>query len=78
MEYCMNPYDLNNLSYIMSLNNEQFDEWMLSISDDDVNYAIEIIQARRAELIEKEHDLIEDMLDVTEAQSILSKFTLKG
>lgn len=74
----MNPYDLNNLSYIMSLNNEQFDEWMLSISDDDVNYAIEIIQARRAELIEKEHELLEDMLDVTEAQSILSKFTLKG
>ncbi len=74
----MNPYDLNNLSYIMSLNNEQFDEWMLTVSDDDINYAIEIIQARRAELIMAEHDLLEDELDVTEAQSILSKFTLKG
>lgn len=76
MEYCMNPYDLNNLSYIMSLNNEQFDEWMLTVSDDDINYAIEIIQARRAELIMAEHDLLEDELDVTEAATLLKKYTL--
>lgn len=72
----MNPYDLNNLSYIMSLNNEQFDEWMLTVSDDDINYAIELIQARRAELIEQEHQLLEDVVDVTQAQTILKKYTL--
>lgn len=74
----MNDYDINNLNYIMSLNEKQFDEWMLTVSHDDINYAIEIIQARRAELIEQEHELLENDLDVTEAATILSKFTLKG
>lgn len=74
----MNPRDLNNLSYIMSLDTTQFDEWMLTASNDDVDYAIEIIKARRVELIIAEQDLLEDELDVSEAQAVLSKYTLKG
>lgn len=62
----------------MSLDTTQFDEWMLTASNDDVDYAIEIIKARRVELIIAEQDLLEDELDVSEAQAVLSKYTLKG
>lgn len=76
MEYCMNDRDQNNLNYIMSLTETQFDEWMLEVSNDDINYAIELIQARRAELIEQEHELLENELDVSEAAALLKKYTL--
>lgn len=74
----MNSHDLNNLNYILSLNESEFDEWILTLGDDDITYAIEVIQHRRAELALQEARLIDEVEDMSEAQSVLSKFTLKG
>lgn len=74
----MNDYDLNNLKYIMSLDEHQFDEWMMKVGDDDINYAIEIIQARRVEIALLEAELFDEVEDLSEANTILSKYTLKG
>lgn len=75
----MNDYDRNNLNYIMGLDNEQFDAWAQEMPDDDIRYAIEIIQAARLELLEQEHALMEADLEESafdEARSVLQKFRL--
>ena len=74
----MNDYDRNNLNFIMSLNGDEFEEWASGISDDDIEYAIELIQKARVEMVELQHDFIEEGLDenFTEANAILKKFML--
>ncbi len=69
----MNPYDLNNLNYIMSLTDDEFDEWMMTIGDDDISYAIELIQLRRAELDSEVMDIVDDITDFTEANSVINR-----
>jgi hypothetical protein len=69
----MNPYDLNNLNYIMSLTDDEFDEWMMTIGDDDISYAIELIQLRRAELDSEAMNIMDDITDFTEANSVINR-----
>ena len=74
----MNEYDRNNLHYIMSLSDKEFDEWSLEICDDDIKYAIEIIQAARVELAMQEQELLDNQeeLNLAEANAVLKKFML--
>jgi hypothetical protein len=69
----MNPYDLNNFNYIMSLTDDEFDQWMMTIGDDDISYAIELIQLRRAELDSEAMDIMDDITDFTEANSVINR-----
>jgi hypothetical protein len=69
----MNPYDLNNFNYIMSLTDDEFDKWMMTIGDDDISYAIELIQLRRAELDSEAMDIMDDITDFTEANSVINR-----
>ncbi len=69
----MNPYDLNNFNYIMSLTDDEFDQWMMTIGDDDISYAIELIQLRRAELDSEAMDIVDDITDFTEANSVINR-----
>jgi hypothetical protein len=69
----MNPYDLNNLNYIMSLTDDEFDEWMMTIGDNDISYAIELIQLRRAELDSEAMDIMDDITDFTEANYVINR-----
>jgi hypothetical protein len=74
----MNPYDRSQLNYIMSLDDQQFELWALSIPNDDIQYAIELIQAARLEAAVQEQellDLLEDS-DLAEANAVLKKFML--
>lgn len=68
----MNPYDLNNFNYIMSLTDDEFDQWMMTIGDDDISYAIELIQLRRAELNSEAMDIMDDITDFTEANAVIN------
>lgn len=77
----MNKWDRNNLDYLMSLSEEEFDEFMASVPDEDIEYAIELIQTRRAEnLVELEElrDIVfkEDGMDLSQAQTVLARFQL--
>lgn len=72
----MNNWDLNNFHFIMNLSEAEFDEWMQSISDDDVQYAIELIRAARAETETNIQTLEDEDMDLTAAQSVLAKFRL--
>mgnify|MGYP006286334963 CR=1 FL=1 len=74
----MNEHDRSNVNFIMSLNERQFDEWASDLTDDDIEYAIEIIKLARAELdIEKMLlDTEHEVEDLTLAKQFLQKFTL--
>ena len=75
----MNKHDRDNLQFIISLNDEQFDDWASEMTDDDIQYAIEILQAARMELVEQEQALMEyDLVDsdLVEARAVLQKFRL--
>lgn len=75
----MNPHDRNNLLYIMGLDDHEFDCWAMEMADDDIKYAIELIQAARLELLEQEQALMEAELEEStfaEARGALQKFML--
>lgn len=72
----MNPHDLNNVRYIMSLTDDQFNEWADTLTDDDLSYAMEILRAARVENIRQELDLLDEVENLSEAQDVLSKFML--
>lgn len=53
----MNEYDLNNLNFILSLNVRGLHEWWDSISQDDKEYALELLRCYKFELIDRAVDL---------------------
>lgn len=74
----MNDWDRNNLEFILSLTTEQFDKWYSSISQDDVDYAIEIMSRARLETNERISEIFGEGDDLALARSVLANFTLKG
>ena len=76
----MDKWDRDNLNFLLSVDEAAFDEFMEQSSDDDIQYAIELIQTHKAELMAKEMELeevlLEEGLDLTQAQSVLAKFRL--
>ena len=75
----MNDWDKNNLNYLMSLSEAEFDEFMATMPDDDIEYALELIQTRKAEnlvLLEELRDTFNESMDLSEANAVLTKFRL--
>lgn len=74
----MNKHDQDNVNYIMSLDDEQFDAWAESATDDDIKYALEILQAARTERAMQELEFLDVLqdCDLTEARAVLEKFML--
>ena len=72
----MNDHDRNNLNYIMGLDEYEFECWAMEMADDDIKYAIEIIQAARLELAAQEQALMEAELEEStfaEANAVLKQ-----
>lgn len=72
----MNQHDRDNLNFILSLDEAGFDEWYATLSDDDVDYALEIIKAGRSEMIVQVAEMQDDVEDCTEAMTVLKEFML--
>ena len=74
----MNSYDRNNLNYIMSLDDEEFEAWALSVPDDEIQYAMELIQTARTEHFVIEQELLDALeeSDLSEARAVLQQFRL--
>lgn len=74
----MSDWDSGNLAYMQSLSENQFDEWILSLSDEDLEYAVSLYQRARTRNIVFEHNMLEDIEDVTQARVILEKIKKLG
>ena len=75
----MNDWDRSNLNFLLNIDDETFEDFMLQSSDDDIDYAIELIQTHKAELMTRELELRDELADETgldEAQAVLAKFRL--
>ena len=73
----MNSRDRTNLDFLMNIPAEEFDAWLLQASDDDVDYAIEIIRKSKAEVILETIELEEVMYsyeeDMAEANKVIER-----
>ena len=82
----MNSHDKKNLEFLMSVSPEVLQDWYATVSQDDVDYAMELLayasaEFDRAELVQAAKECLtlnDDNLDCTEAKTFLSKLTLKG
>ncbi len=74
----MNDYDKNNYDYVMSLSEEDYDEFLESASEDDLNYLQELMDQKKVELQMNIHEFEDKLasLDVTMAMDVLRKFML--
>jgi hypothetical protein len=72
----MNERDRDNLAFIMALSKKGFDEWMRVATNDDIDYALELIAYHRMYLhsILRIDNLAE--IDSSLAGNYLKKFTL--
>ena len=73
----MNDHDKANLKFIMSIHGESLTNFVLQSTPDDINYALEIIQAAVSELIETHLDYsADDDHQYPDAHKVLQKFRL--
>ncbi len=74
----MNKHDRIQLNFIMSLSDEDFEDWAQQIPVEDVQYAIELIQQARTEAAIQEQELLDALedSDLDEANAVLKKFML--
>ena len=72
----MNDWDKNNLNFIMSLNSADFDEWYESLSQDDLDYAMELLKQARTEVSVQVAALFDEPETLKDARKVLAKYTL--
>ena len=71
----MNEWDRDNLDFLLNSNESEFHEWMQTVSNDDVAYALELLARHKTELAVAEMELKESSneLDCTEALSFINR-----
>ena len=69
----MNSHDQSNLDFLMNIDKETLQAWFESVSDDDHRYAMGLLHAAQIELV-----INTEVEDLSDAESELSRFTLKG
>ena len=72
----MNTHDRNNLRFLLSLTDDAFLEFAQSVSQDDIDYALELLIAYRNELTLAAMDAPVDNVEI--AKIYLTIFLLGG
>jgi len=69
----MNDWDKDNLYFLLTISSEVFEDWLSQADEDDIAYAIELLQEAKSELILEKMELLDDVLDISTAQDVLKK-----
>ena len=78
----MNSWDKDNLKFIMGISGEAFDDWLNQADDDDIDYALELVQRARTELTVKAMEIIDEAIEESSqgdyiiAKGYLQKYAL--
>jgi len=74
----MNNWDKENLNFILNSDDADMEDFLSWASDEDLAYALELIQLARAELELEEILMLETEpnLDTSQARAILERFRL--
>jgi hypothetical protein len=70
----MNDWDKDNLYFLLTTSSEVFEDWLSQADEDDIAYAIELLQQAKTELILERTELLDEVLDISAAQNVLQKF----
>jgi hypothetical protein len=73
----MNDYDKANLEFILNADKTTLQEWYESLSEDDLDYAQELLHAASVLVDLRMAELCDDVPDVTLANIVLDKYRLK-
>ena len=78
----MNSRDRANLDFLMNIPAEEFDAWLECASNDDIDYAIQIIRKSKAEKLLEMIELEEVMYtcddDMAEANAVIERIKNVG
>ena len=74
----MNNWDKGNLDFILNSTDEDMEDFLSWASNEDLVYALELLQTARAELEVAEIELLEADADedLSQAQAVLERFRL--
>ena len=74
----MNNWDKGNLDFILNSTNEDMEDFLSWASDEDLRYALELIQTAKSELAVQEIEMLEAQADqdTGQAQALLKRFRL--
>ena len=77
----LTPKELEELAHLMDMTDAEYDHWLDTASDEEIDRSIELFEAGRLEMSAKAQSL-ETILDAVEdtslAQETLRKYTLRG
>lgn len=74
----MGDHDYNNLKVILSKNPHELYVWWNTLSDDDKDYAMELINVYHNSIKEYQFQVLDEIEDYSLAKEVLKKFTLNG
>ena len=71
----MNEWDRDNLEFIKGCDEAEFDDWLTQATNDDIEYALELIHMGRKELAARAFLMAEDMEinDFSDARSFIER-----
>jgi len=75
----MDKWDRDNLNFLLTVDEDTFDEFMAQSSEDDIQYAIELIQTHKAGLLTRQLELEDALVEETgldQARAVLNRFRL--
>jgi len=74
----MNNWDKGNLDFILNSTDEDMEDFLSWASDEDLRYALELIQLAKADLAVQEIEMLETKADedFSQAQAVLERFRL--
>ena len=74
----MNNWDKGNLDFILNSTDEDMEDFLSWASDEDLRYALELIQLAKADLAAQEIEMLENKAveDLSQAQAVLERFRL--
>ena len=74
----MNNWDKGNLDFILNSTDEDMEDFLSWASDEDLRYALELIQTAKNELAIQEIEMLEAEAneDFSQAQAVLERFRL--
>ena len=70
----MNQWDMDNLTWIRSASEEEFQEWMKQASDDEIVYALELLATARKQMSDEIAYLNDyEIVDYTDAKALIER-----
>jgi len=70
----MNDWDRNNLHFILDSDKETLDDFYSWATEDDLNYALNLVRTAKAELLVQELELMDEVENCDQAINVLKQF----